>query len=814
MNCLLHRLLAQVLGLLWFLTSSAMTHPDHLNEDDVKDPPASFLKLVAASTNVEVTSSASITIDGEFRIIKSNGWPDHEPGTFPRRGNPNVPTPQNYSFRMPLKPKLAATPETSHGWWWGVAINGVPFEPGTAEAWNNDRRSGWSYEAATGFLNLGLDEHNAHVQPNGSYHYHALPTGLVERLGGDGTKMLLIGWAADGYPIYSGWALANAMDPQSKLRKVTSSYHLKPGPRPEQVGGPGGNYDGRFTQDFEYKPGSGDLDECNGRTGVTPEFPQGTYYYCIIPEFPFVPRLWHGTPDPSFNKSERPPGGGPRPAPTGGAPRGIMEGPTNGARQAGGIPASPIITAVDRNKDGVLDAEELLKSPAALKTLDRNGDGKLTPEEYRPAFPGSAPPDAAPPPRTAPAPAATSSIPPSTQPNILILLADDLGWGDVSFHGGKVPTPSIERLTKEGSELQRFYVHPVCSPTRAALLSGQMPRRLGVTDVMSPQQSLPADLVTLPGTLRSGGYTTSLIGKWHLGKGTSTPTRLGFDHFYGFLGPEVDYFKHTNQRDMVDWQRDGTTIHEEGYSTNLIADEAIRQITKRDPQKPFFIQVAFNAPHVPQSAPEELVATYKNLGTQATGAAVIDAMDAAIGRILTALDQQKLTNDTLVIFFSDNGASRNLGSNGSFRAGKGTLYEGGIHTVCALRWPGQIPAGTPSREPVAVQDLFPTLVAAAGVKSEAKLDGVNLWPALHAGLVEAREPFAIATEDIALVDGDWKLIEWSNGQRALFNLGTDPSESSDQLNGQPEIAKRLTARITELKKNLPETVTPKRPGVR
>ncbi|MEI7929596.1 MAG: YHYH protein, partial [Verrucomicrobiales bacterium] len=501
MNRFHDRALIHVLGSLLFLTAPALSHPDHVDNSDPSGPPAYFLKLVAASANLKIESSVSITTEGEFRIIKSNGWPDHEPGAFPRRGNPNTAAPQSYSFRVPLKPKAAATPERRGGWWWGVAINGVPFEPGTAEAWNNDRRSGWSYEAATGFLNLGLDEHNAHVQPNGSYHYHALPTGLVERLGGDGKRMLLIGWAADGYPIYSGWAHADAKDPKSNLRKMTTSYHLKPGPRPEQIGGPGGNYDGRFTQDFEYKSGTGDLDECNGRSGVTPEFPEGTYYYCIIPEFPFVPRMWHGTPDSSFSKGEGPPGSGPRAAPAGGAPRGIMEG--GGTPTPGAPPprmANPLLTAIDLNKDGVLDADEVAKAADSLKSLDKDGDGKLTAVEFRPAF--AAPSPLGPPPAPAPSPvaspAATSSIPPSAKPNILILIADDLGWGDVGFHGGKVPTPSIERLTKEGSELQRFYVHPVCSPTRAALLSGQMPRRFGVTDVMGPRQTLPEGLATLP----------------------------------------------------------------------------------------------------------------------------------------------------------------------------------------------------------------------------------------------------------------------------------------------------------------------------
>ncbi|MEQ1853173.1 MAG: YHYH protein [Chthoniobacteraceae bacterium] len=326
-----------------------------------------------------VAHSVSITTEGDFRVIKSNGWPDHAPGTFPRRGNPNALAPQSYTFRVPLKPKAAEAPEQRGGWWWGVAVNGVPFEPGTAETWNNDPRSGWRYEAGTGFLNLGLDEHNAHVQPNGSYHYHALPTGLVERLGGDGKSMLLVGWAADGFPVYTGWAHADPKDAKSAMRKMKSSYRLKPGARPAQEGGPGGNYDGRFTQDFEHVKDSGDLDDCNGRTGVTPEFPEGTYYYCITAEFPFVPRMWRGIPDPSFSKGGRPPGGGPeqnRPAPDG-------FGPGQGPR-----PTLPLTDALDRNKDGVLDADEIAMARESLMKLDKNGDGKLTPDEYRATFPG------------------------------------------------------------------------------------------------------------------------------------------------------------------------------------------------------------------------------------------------------------------------------------------------------------------------------------------------------------------------------------------------------------------------------------------
>lgn len=376
------------------LTATATAHPGHDETAGVVNTPA--------PSDGKPANAVSIMAEGEYRIIKSNGWPDHAPGAFPRRGNPNTVSPQNYTFRVPLKPKIADAPEHRGGWWWGVALNGVPFEPGTAETWNNDPRSGWRYEAATGFLNLGLDEHNAHVQPNGSYHYHALPSGLVERLGGDGKQMRHLGWAADGFPIYSAWAHTEAKDAKSALRKMKSSYRLKEGARPAQDGGPGGNYDGRFTQDFEFVKDSGDLDDCNGRSGVTPEFPDGTYYYCLTAEFPFVPRMWRGVPDQSFSKGDRPPGGGPGRVAPGGSPRGIMEdGP--GALPppgAGRPPFPPLMQALDANGDHRLDADEIKSAPEALRKLDKNGDGELTPAEYRPA-----PPSAGSPPPAEPGPA-------------------------------------------------------------------------------------------------------------------------------------------------------------------------------------------------------------------------------------------------------------------------------------------------------------------------------------------------------------------------------------------------------------------------
>lgn len=299
------------------------------------------LVLSASDVTAQVrtyTSKVSITLRGEQRVIEANGIPDHTPGQFPRRGNPNTISEQKYNFTLPTKPQIAAQPSPARGWF-GVALNGVPFEAGTAEVWGE----GWRYEAIGGSMNLGLDEHLAHVQPTGAYHYHALPTGLIEKLGGDGKKMLHIGWAGDGFPIYTSYAYTDANDPKSALKKMRSSYQLKKGTRPGNPEGPGGKYDGAFTADYEFVKGSGDLDECNGRTGITPEFPQGTYYYCLTAEFPFASRLWRGTADPSFSKRGPGPGGPGGPGGKGKGKGGPGFGPPGGQKKGlpGGRPPGP-----------------------------------------------------------------------------------------------------------------------------------------------------------------------------------------------------------------------------------------------------------------------------------------------------------------------------------------------------------------------------------------------------------------------------------------------------------------------------------------
>ncbi|MCA8999324.1 MAG: YHYH protein, partial [Planctomycetaceae bacterium] len=253
--------------------------------------PTEFVAFAPGTSN-----RVSIEIRDGFRYITANGIPDHETGQFPNRGNPNSIRPQSYVFRVPINPQPKQETDDSNANersdrrlpspppLMGVALNGVVFDPGTAEFWRRDPRSGWNYEALSGKIDLGLDESNAHVQPTGAYHYHGVPNALMEQLGGNAVSMLLLGYAADGFPIYAPRAYSEPLNSESEIRELKSSYRLRSGPRP--VGSPGGRFDGTFVQDYEFMKGLGDLDEYNGRVGVTPEYPQGIYYYVITNQFP------------------------------------------------------------------------------------------------------------------------------------------------------------------------------------------------------------------------------------------------------------------------------------------------------------------------------------------------------------------------------------------------------------------------------------------------------------------------------------------------------------------------------------------------
>ena len=306
------RPLCLILPIVLIASFSLSAHPDHSATQKGVFP------LEPSTQAATGASEIKISIEGEQRVITANGLPDHATGAFPNRNNPHKITAQQYRYTMPAKPVLAAKPTPLVRQPFGIALNGVLFDPGTAEAWKNDMNSGWRYEAKGDGFSLGLDTNNGHVQPNGAYHYHGIPNDLLKRLSNSKPQLTLLGWAADGFPIYGQWGYQNAKDPKSKVIALKSSYQLKKGKRPTTGDQPGGTYDGVFVEDFEFVAGHGNLDDCSGRFGPTPEFPAGTYHYVLTTDYPFIPRFFRGQPDASFAKRGgpgRPPGGrrGPRP---------------------------------------------------------------------------------------------------------------------------------------------------------------------------------------------------------------------------------------------------------------------------------------------------------------------------------------------------------------------------------------------------------------------------------------------------------------------------------------------------------------------
>ena len=316
-----------LLPCLFYLPAVALAHDNTAPQagEEAFTPPTVYEQLLRALMP-DAEASATITVDGNYRLIQGNGYPDYTPGNFPNAHNPNAIRKKNYQLRVPLNPVMGA-PRATVRTPFGIALNGVLFDPGTAEYWRNDRNSGWNYEALGGACQLGLDFSNAHVQPNGAYHYHGLPTGLLDRYAYRNSPALL-GYAADGFPIYGPYGYKKADDPASSMTQLKPGYRVKSGTRPS---GPGGAYDGVFVQDWTYDKELGDLDECNGRVGVTPEYPDGTYYYVVSGEYPFIPRCWRGTPDSSFaalkgGPGGRPPGAGGNHQPGGRPPQGGMGG--------------------------------------------------------------------------------------------------------------------------------------------------------------------------------------------------------------------------------------------------------------------------------------------------------------------------------------------------------------------------------------------------------------------------------------------------------------------------------------------------------
>lgn len=399
-----------------------------------------------------------------------------------------------------------------------------------------------------------------------------------------------------------------------------------------------------------------------------------------------------------------------------------------------------------------------------------------------------------------------ADAPAAPRPHVVYLLADDLGWKDVGWHGGTIRTPNLDALAAGGVRLEQFYVQPVCSPTRAALLTGRYPMRMGLqVHVIRPwaDYGMPVRERTLPQALKVAGYRTAIVGKWHLGHPTKghLPTSRGFDHQYGHYVGALDYFTH--ERDGgLDWHRNEETLREEGYTTTLIGNEAVRLIRAHDPADPLFLYVPFNAPHTPLQAPEKYLRKYASVKDKNRRAfsAMVDCLDEQVGRIVGALEEKGMRGRTLILFSSDNGGPVRQGAdNGPLRAGKGTLYEGGVRVPAFANWPGVLDPGE-MKGMMHVVDWYPTLLGLAGVstKQPLPLDGVDQWKAISAGAPSARREILhnVNPGAGAVRMGDWKLVRRFGTDRSeLFNLGEDPGEKNDLSSANPAKLKELTARL-------------------
>jgi arylsulfatase A-like enzyme len=399
----------------------------------------------------------------------------------------------------------------------------------------------------------------------------------------------------------------------------------------------------------------------------------------------------------------------------------------------------------------------------------------------------------------------------SDRPNIVLILADDLGYGDVGFNGCRdIPTPNIDSLAAEGVRFSNGYSsHPFCSPMRAGLMTGRYQHRFGyVTNVAfdphNQLMGLPTSERTIASRLQDAGYRTGMVGKWHLGAASPFhPLKRGFDFFYGFLGGGHDYFIVDTTIQLAENYKaalddNGKPTAFDGYLTDVLTDQAIRFINDSD-QQPYFLYVAYNAPHGPLQAPEQKIAEFSSIKDtkRRIYAAMVSAMDDQIGRLLRTLDDRGQRDDTLVIFLSDNGGPEhaNASDNGPLRGQKGDVYEGGVHVPFVMRLPGSLPSGTVYREPVLSIDVSQTALAVAGADLNEDPDGVNLFPFV---LGERKTPpheaiFWRTAKDSkqGVRRGKDKLVIL-DGKTSLFDLDADLEESIDVAGSNPQVVAEIS----------------------
>jgi len=407
-------------------------------------------------------------------------------------------------------------------------------------------------------------------------------------------------------------------------------------------------------------------------------------------------------------------------------------------------------------------------------------------------------------------------------PNIVLIMADDLGYGDVGCYGCEnIRTPNIDRIAATGVRFTTFYANaPECTPTRTALLTGRYQHRVGglecalgidnvgrYDDAIRLREThdlgLPASETSIARMLKSAGYATGICGKWHLGyEPKFFPSNHGFDSWFGPIGGAVDYFHHCESTGKPALYLNDKPVDREGYLTDLITDESVNFI-RRNRRQPFFLYVAYTAPHAPYQGPggkrpEPVPESEYNKGSQSTYAAMVESMDAGVGGILRALEREGLAGNTLVIFMSDNGATR-VGKNVPFSGNKGNVFEGGIRVPCVAKWPGVLPAGTISDQPCMTMDFSRSIVRAAHAKPSRPFDGIDILESVEAGRpVQPRTLFwrirrANWTRK-AVRDGLWKYIALENGtevQEYLFDLDADPQEKDNLISGDKEAALKL-----------------------
>ena len=432
-----------------------------------------------------------------------------------------------------------------------------------------------------------------------------------------------------------------------------------------------------------------------------------------------------------------------------------------------------------------------------------------------------------------------SVVPPlfsqAVKPNIILIVADDLGRQDCGFMGGtEIKTPHLDRLAAAGAILDAHYVQPVCSPTRAALMTGRYPMRHGLqVGVVRPwaQYGLPLDEQTMAEMLKAAGYRTTISGKWHLGhfQPDYLPTRRGFDNQYGHYNGAIDYFTHIRD-DGFDWHRDDKVSRDEGYSTELLGRYGAEFVRANAGKEPFFLYVPFNGVHTPHQAPEKYLKMYLNLkGVRKTYAGMLTALDDAIGSIVKSVEEAGIMNNTLFIFTSDNGGPEpgKITDNGPYRAGKSTLYEGGVRVAAFVTWKGRIKPGDRIVEPIHAVDWYPTLakLTSSSLQQKFPTDGMDIWPVIEKGAKTPHDIILLNTtpNNGAVRSGEWKLIvktgedapdgeavakKKTNRQASveLYNLQNDPYEKNNLAAEKPEIVAELKAKLQEYAR---QAVSPK-----